>query len=77
MLAAQDAVTIPLPLLIAVFVMLGGGTLSWFAYVMKQLVEHAKWMAAATEKMDHVAAEAEHHGDRLDRLELAAFRRGH
>lgn len=84
MLSAQDVAQIPWGLLIAAFVMVGGGLLSWGAYVMKQLVEHAKWMAVATEKFDHALNVAEENGERLDqvraeqervRLELAALAR--
>jgi len=81
---ADNALRIPWEAVIAVFVLGSTAFLSWGAYIMKQLVEHARWMAAANEKFDHALDIAEHNGHRLDmvheeqervRMELASFRR--
>lgn len=57
---SADSVTIPWQAIIAAGVLIGGALMSWGAYMMKQLVEHAKWMAAANEKFDHALEIAEH-----------------
>lgn len=44
---------IPWSVIVAVGVLIGGGVLTWVAYVAKQLVEHAKWMAAANVALEH------------------------
>lgn len=53
-MVVADTVNIPWEAIIAAAVFIGGGVLSWAAYVMKQLVEHAKWMAMAGEHIEDV-----------------------
>jgi len=80
-----ENVQLPWEALIAALIFICGGLMSWGAYVMKQLVEHAKWMAAANEKFDRALDIAEDNGIRLDavhaeqervRMALAKFNGG-
>lgn len=46
---------VPLPVLITLLTLFGGGLLSWAAYVTKQLVEHARLLAVVVDRTDRIA----------------------
>jgi hypothetical protein len=56
---------VPLPLLIALITMAGGGSMTWMAYITKQIVEHAKVLAVVTYRLrlDDPAVARAAHGD--------------